>query len=89
MNSDSPLRLLVKSYANGLLDREQYLKIRHQLLYKLSEKGHITQKDLQSMMKNFQNSEKDSIWNSYSLSDWIIMILGLIAAATLATIFYK
>jgi len=34
--TNSPVRLLVKTYANGLLERKQYLEIRQQLLRKLS-----------------------------------------------------
>ncbi len=87
--SESPLRILVKSYANGLLEREQYLEIRHQLLQKLSHQGEITQQDLQRLLKQFQQDDEPGGWVSgYSASDWVIVILGLLAAATLGYILY-
>jgi len=86
---ESPLRILTRSYANGLLEREQYLEIRHQLLQKLSHQGEITQQDLQRLLKQYQEEDESAGWiSNYSLSDWIIVILGLLAAATLGYILY-
>lgn len=89
MANDSALRLLVKSYANGLLERNQYLDIRQKLLKRLSSKGEITHKDLQYFMNKYQETEQESIWKNYSISDWIIIILGFMAAATLAIFLYN
>lgn len=85
---DTALRLLVKSYASELLNRDQYLKIRKQLLNKLSKEGHIDQVDLQNFMKIYQESEANTGANKYSASDWVIIGLGLIAAVTLALILF-
>lgn len=87
--SNTPLRLLVKSYSNGLLDRKQYLKIRLQLLKKLSSHGNITHDDLQNFMKIHQNDFKQTSVNQYSGYDWVIIILGLMAATALGIILYN
>ena len=54
---ESPLRLLVKSYTSGLIDREQYLEVRQQLLKKLSIHGQITQEDVKNFHNIYQNTE--------------------------------
>jgi hypothetical protein len=88
-NEDSsPLRLLVKSYSNGLLNREQYLQVRSQLLKKLSTRGKATHGDLSNFLKIHQDTESLSSNRSYTASDWIIIVLGLLAAITLAYILY-
>ena len=90
MEKQSALRLLVKSYENGLLDRQQYLKVRLQVLKKLSSNGKITQEDLKNFLDIYQDTaEQQNIFQSYSASDWIIIILGLLAAATLGIFLYK
>lgn len=81
---DSALRLLVKSYANELLEREQYLKIRKHLLHKLATDGQIDQKDLQNFMKIHHDTESNSGHSNYSASEWLIIVLGVMAAAVLA-----
>ncbi len=88
-NDDTPLRLLVKSHSNGLLDRAQYLEIRQQLLKKLATQGEISHEDIKNFLKIHQNTEQLHAWNSYSISDWIIIVLGLIAAATLGLLLYN
>lgn len=85
--SNSPLRVLVKTYANGLLDRTQYLEIRSQLLKKLSSSGHISHEDLQNFLKIHQDTENNETRSRYSASDWVIIILGVMAASTLVYIF--
>jgi hypothetical protein len=84
----SPLRLLVKSYSNGLLTRDQYLKVRSQLLKKLATQGNVSDEDLNNFMQIYQENEKVTANRSYSPSDWIIIILGLLAAIVLAFILY-
>jgi hypothetical protein len=87
--SDTPLRLLVKTYANGLVNRDQYLDIRQELLRKLSAHGEISHEDLQNFLNIQLDTRKPSTITSYSLSDWIIILLGLIAAAVLGFLLYS
>jgi len=86
---ESPLRLLVKSYTSGLIDREQYLEVRQQLLKKLSIHGQITQEDVKNFHNIYQNTETSNTLSQYSFSDWIIIVLGLLAAAALGIILYS
>ena len=87
--TNSPIRLLVKSYANGLLERDQYLEIRQQLLKKLSTKGKLSHSDLQNFLNLYMETEEQPVTRRYSASDWIIIILGLMAAAALGVILYS
>ncbi len=86
---ESPLRVLVKSYANALLTREQYLEVRHQLLRKLSHQGIVTQQDLQKLLKQYEEPDQVSWLSGYSASDWIIVVLGLLAASALGYMLYS
>ena len=86
--SNSPLRLLVKSYANGMLDRDQYLHVRQQVLKRLSKQGGISQEDLQNFLKLYQDKSINETKSSYSLTDWLIVVLGLAAASALALIIF-
>lgn len=85
---NTPLRLLVKSYSNGLLNRDQYLEVRSQILKRLSSQGKVSHEELINFMKIHQDTEKLSVNNSYSRSDWFIIILGLLAAVALAFILF-
>ena len=90
-NSTSPFRLLVKSYANNVISREEYVKIRAQLLKKLQSTGTIEDTDLKNFTLISQGSgsaSKPVTEKSYSASDWIIIILGLTASAVLGYILY-
>ncbi|MFT5599536.1 MAG: hypothetical protein ACI9V8_001724 [Urechidicola sp.] len=89
-NSPSPFRLLVKSYTSNVITREEYLKIRSQLLKKLQSTGTIDDVDL----KNFTLISQDSTATpftekSYSVADWIIITLGFTASAVLGFILYE
>lgn len=85
----SPFRLLVKSYANNVISREEYVKIRSQLLKKLQSKGAIDDDDLKNFTLISQGSAvKPVTEKSYSYSDWIIITLGLAASAVLGFILY-
>ena len=86
---ESPLRLLVKSYTSGLIDREQYLEVRQQLLKKLSNQGQISVDDVKNFHSIYHNTDTVSSLKDYSLSDWVIIILGLLAAAALGIILYS
>ncbi len=85
---DSPLRLLVKSYANGLLTRDQYLKIRSEVLKKLANQSVISHEEVKNFIKIQSDSGELRTHRSYSASDWVIVGLGLLAAATLGIIFF-
>lgn len=87
--SNSPIRLLVKTYANGLLNREQYLEIRQQLLKKLSARGTLTHGDLQNFLNIHMEMDDQAAPRKYSTSDWVIIVLGLMAAAALGVILYS
>lgn len=86
--SNTPIRLLAKTYANGLLTREQYLEIRSQLLKRLSIKGKITDEDLQNFLKIYQENETVVTKKGYSGADWLIIFLGLLAASVLGYLFF-
>ena len=82
--ANTPIRLLVKTYANGLLNREQHL------LRKLATQGHLTQDDLQNFLNiHIETGGNPTTVKRYSISDWVIMILGLCAAAALGIILYS
>lgn len=87
--SNSPLRLLVKSYADGMLDREQYIKIRNQLLDQLAANGNISHEDLLQLLEIHKDTGEEPISEGYSKSDWIIIALGLAAAAGLGLILFS
>ncbi len=84
----SPLRLLAKTYANELITREQYVEIRAHLLKRLEKKGKITASDLKNFTTLTQGPEPVSEARSYTSSDWLIIALGLVAAAILAFVLY-
>ena len=84
----SPFRRLVKSYANDVITRDEYVKIRSQLLNKLQSTGHIEEDDLNNFTLISQGTPLPKTEKSYSLSDWVIVVLGLIASAVLGIILY-
>jgi hypothetical protein len=84
----SPLRLLAKTYANELITREQYVEIRAHLLKRLEKKGAITAADLKNFSSLIQGPEPAPEVRSYTSSDWLIISLGLVAAAVLAFVLY-
>ena len=86
--SASPLRVLAKTYANELISRDQYVEIRAQLLKRLQESGRITEADLKSYTALMETETVPGPQRSYTPSDWIIIILGLAAAAILAWVLY-
>lgn len=87
---NTPLRQLVKHFASGNLDREQYVRLRARLLQRLEQKGSLTQKDLEQVLEGVQDSEQPQAPPSrYSHSDWVIILLGLAAALALGVILYS
>ncbi len=86
--SNSPLRLLVKSYADDMLDRKHYLEIRRQLLNSLAENGDVSHEELLELMEVHQKEQEIPLTERYSPSDWFIIALGLLAAAGLGLILF-
>ncbi|MDJ0832678.1 MAG: hypothetical protein QNJ69_04090 [Gammaproteobacteria bacterium] len=86
--SNSPLRLLVKSYADNMMERKHYLKIRKQLLNKLEFSGSISHEELLEMMEVHKTRKGERLSERYSKSDWLIIALGLTAAAGLGLILF-
>ena len=85
-DSDSPFRLLVKTYASHMLTRDQYVNIRKQLLKKLQCNGEVTKEDLNNFTSiSFGNAPIEK-GKSYSLSDWIIIVLGIVAVLVLVMV---
>ena len=84
----SPFRLLAKSYSNNVVSREEYVKIRSQLLNKLQSTGSLEDTDLKNFTNISDNSGLPVTEKSYTSSDWIIITLGLVASAVLAYILY-
>lgn len=87
--SDSPFRLLAKTYSNQLVTRDQYVSIRTQLLKELQSKGHVTEDDLRKLTDIDDGKPDPSVEKTYSSSDWIIITLGLIAAIVLGFVLYN
>ena len=84
----SPFRLLSKTYASQILTREQYVSIRAQMLKKLQQQGRITEDDLKNFTDIIHGKKSPHVEKSYSSSDWIIIGLGLVAAAVLGFVLY-
>ncbi len=88
----SPLRKLVKKYTNQIITREQYLDVRKDLLKKLSAQRTINQEDLDKFL-SIQESAKpvthNTLKNTYSISEWLIIGLGLLAATFLGYMLYS
>ncbi len=91
MSELSPFRMLAKEYAADLLTREEYVKLRSNLLVMLQQKGTVDLQDLDNFVRLHRSSdeEDDSASDGYSISDWLIILLGLIAALVLAYILYS
>jgi hypothetical protein len=87
--TSSPFRLLVNTYINNVITREQYVKTRSQLLKKLQSNGRIDNGDLNEATLISQDTPSPKTERSYSSSDWIIIILGLTASVALAYILYE
>lgn len=85
-DSESPFRLLVKTYASHMLTRDQYVNIRGQLLKKLQCDGKVTKEDLDNFTSISLGNAPIEKEKSYSLSDWIIIVLGLIAIIVLVLV---
>lgn len=89
MNPPTPLRKLVKSHAEGLITRDQYLDIRNKLLKKLDSTRQLQEEDLKNFMQLYQNEPKPGWLSGYSASDWTIILLGILAAIMLGFILFQ
>ncbi len=88
---NTPLRTLVKTFAGGIIDRNEYLDIRSRLLQKLEREGRITDSDLKRLM-DAETSRDDDVpvaTSKYTATDWILILLGLGAAIGLGIILYN
>ena len=87
--SESVFRHLAISYANALITRQQYVMIRSLLLRKLQSRGTIEDEDLENFSKIADSTDLPKTENSYTASDWIIIVLGIAASAVLGFILYS
>jgi len=87
---NTPLRKLVKHFASGNLEREQYVQLRARLLQRLEQKKALTEKDLEQVLDGSRDADPPQAPpRRYSRSDWIIVILGFAAALALGVILYS
>ncbi|MFT5657232.1 MAG: hypothetical protein ACI9KN_000504 [Gammaproteobacteria bacterium] len=87
-STPSPLRQLAKSYASNIITRDEYVKIRSQLLKKLQSTGKIEDSDMKNFILISQGTYSPRVERSYSTSDWLIIVLGLSASAVLGWVLY-
>jgi hypothetical protein len=87
--SGSVFRHLAISYANALITRQQYVMIRSLLLKKLQSRGTIEDEDLENFSKLADSTDPPKTENSYTSSDWIIIVLGIAASAVLGFVLYS
>ncbi|MCP4491344.1 MAG: hypothetical protein GY820_29125 [Gammaproteobacteria bacterium] len=85
----SPFRLLTRTYTSQILTREEYVQIRAQLLKKLQAVGTVSEEDLKNITNTTDSSAPQKKEKSYSLTDWIIIALGLAAAVILGFVLYS
>ena len=88
-HSDSAFRHLAITYANALISREQYVMIRSLLLKKLDTRGTIADDDLENFTRISEGTNLPKTEKSYTSSDWLIIILGIVASAALGFILYS
>lgn len=84
----SPLKILVKSYSDELISKEEYIHIRTLLLNKLEKNGVISENDLENFLNLKEISSANAPPSRYHFSDLIIIFLGLSAIIALAYILY-
>ncbi len=86
---NTPLRNLVKAFAGGAIDREEYVRIRARLLQKLEDQGQVTENDLKKLLQEVPEDGPTAPGDRYSRMDWLLILLGLGAALGLALILYN
>jgi len=87
--SGTAFRHLAITYANALITRQQYVMIRSLLLKKLQSRGTIEDEDLENFSKLADSTDLPETENSYTSSDWIIIVLGIAASAVLGFVLYS
>lgn len=90
MSDQSPFRILAREHAADMLSRDDYIKIRSQMLVTLENKGKVNHQDMDNFLRLHHNNDdmSDSAKQGYSGSDWLIIALGMVAAIVLAYILY-
>ncbi len=85
---DSPFRYLAKTYSDELISREHYISVRAQLLKRLQSKGIVGDDDLQDFIRLANGKDQPKPQNAYTSSDWIIIVLGIVASIVLGYVLY-
>ncbi len=85
---DSPFRYLPKTYSDELISREHYVSVRAQLLKRLQSKGIVGEDDLQDFIRLAKGEDQPKPQNTYTSSDWIIIVLGIVASIVLGYVLY-
>ena len=85
----SPVRLLAKSYTKHFITREEYIKIRSKLFRKLQFNGKIEDSDINNLISITKDIDAPKLKKSHSASDWVIIILGLIAFLVIIFFLYE
>ncbi len=84
----SPFRYLAKTYSDELISREHYVSVRAQLLKRLQSKGIVGDDDLQDFIRLAKGEDQPIIQKTYTSSDWIIILLGIVATIVLGYVLY-
>lgn len=85
---NSPFRYLAKTYSDELISREHYVSVRAQLLKRLESKGIVGDEDLQDFIRLAKGEDQPVTQKTYTSSDWIIIVLGIVAALVLGYVLY-
>ncbi len=85
---NSPFRYLAMTYSNELISREHYVSVRAQLLKRLQSKGIVGDDDLQDFIRLAKGEDQPIIQKTYTSSDWIIILLGIVATIVLGYVLY-
>ncbi len=85
---NSPFRYLAKTYSDELISREHYVSVRAQLLKRLQSKGIVGDDDLQDFIRLAKGEDQPIIQKTYTSSDWIIILLGIVATIVLGYVLY-
>lgn len=85
---NSPFRYLAKTYSDELISREHYVSVRAQLLKRLQSKGIVGNDDLQNFIRLAKSEDQPKTQKTYTSSDWIIIVLGIVASIVLGYVLY-
>ncbi len=84
----SPFRYLAKTYSDELISREHYVSVRAQLLKRLQSNGIVGDDDLQDLIRLAKGEDQPITPKTYTSSDWIIIVLGIVASIVLGYVLY-